>query len=269
MDESPPLALGLDVQAARTRWAAVSLRDAYVMRGEAASAEAAVDAARRCGMIACIGVVGEGFTATGDTTHVMDEGTLSPALSQGERGPDVAAPHVAHVPGAGAAAWLAAAGIAEPSTLVVIAEGGDAVRWAMNSRVVAAAAPPVLQLPEGLLPCYVGYVGEAATPLQLTGHVAALRDAGVPVRRFVLTGEPPCATADAARALAAALDERVLCRPVADGLALGAAIRAAVDLPADVHGHATMSQLIHALAGPRRSGTLFRPARKASTREAA
>lgn len=237
MDARAALTLGLHVQASRTRWVALSLRGGTLARGESPTPDQARKAADPWGVAACVGMTGERWTGPGEATEV-----------------------------AWPAAWMAAAGIAEPSTFVMVAEEDGDWTWAMHSRVSRSVVPPLLPWSEGLFPGYVGYSGHAATLEELLDPLAALRDRGVPVRRFVLTGPSSRATPAVARRAAELLGERLLHRAVEDGPARGAAIRAAMNLPRARHGWASLSQLVHALAGPRRSGTLHRPPRGTAPR---
>jgi len=169
-------------------------------------------------------------------------------------------------------ARLAAAGVAEPSTLVIECAGqpgrdGAMPRTAMSSRVPVPQITDAAFHPKGLADGYCTYaiqwepVSEHPHHLisQLTDFeqlALALRKAvqrvqnqGVPVRRFVLTGfTDACGSIDRtlAQAIADVLDTRVSVRPCRDVAQRGAEILR--QLRRDRDKYASISQAIKALA---------------------
>lgn len=83
--------------------------------------------------------------------------------------------------------------------------------------------------------------------------VTALRDAGVPVRRFVAVGWPPLHSPLLMQIYADVLDARVKLPQSDQPIALGAAILGCL-----AAGHTSLSQTIHAMAGAR-ADLIYRP----------
>lgn len=169
-------------------------------------------------------------------------------------------------------ARLAAAGVAEPSTLVIECAGEPSLgsippRTAMSSRVPLPTINGAMFHPTGLADGYCTYSIQwgLATDRsleiidQLSDHeqlALGLRDAvqcvqaqGVPVRRFVLTGHTDaCGSIDRtfAQAVADVLATRVSVRPCRDTAERGADILAR--LKRDRDKYTSVSQAIKTLA---------------------
>ena len=169
-------------------------------------------------------------------------------------------------------ARLAAAGVAEPSTLVIECAGqpgrhGAMPRTAMSSRVPVPQITDAAFHPKGLAEGYCTYAIQWQPVREHPHHIIsqltdfeqlalALREAvqsvqhqGVPVRRFVLTGHTDaCGSIDRtfAQAIADVLDTRVAVRPCRDVPQRGAEILR--QLRRDRDKYASISQAIKALA---------------------
>lgn len=85
-----------------------------------------------------------------------------------------------------------------------------------------------------------------------------LREAGVPVRRFVAAGGLPAKSPRLMQIYADVLDARIKLAPTEQSVALGAAILGAVAAGASKTGHNALSQVIHAMA-PERHDIIYRP----------
>jgi L-ribulokinase len=85
-----------------------------------------------------------------------------------------------------------------------------------------------------------------------------LRDAGVPVRRFVAAGGLPAKSPLLMQIYADVLDARIKLAPTDQSVALGAAILGALAAGSEATGHHSMSQAIHAMA-PEREDLIYRP----------
>lgn len=170
-------------------------------------------------------------------------------------------------------ARLVAAGVAEPSTLVIECAGEtrlDAAppHTAMSSRVAMPSITGAAFHPTGLADGYCTYsiqwelAANAPRKIieQLSDHeqlalglravVHRVQKQGVPVRRFVLTGHTDaCGSIDRtfAQAIADVLDTRVSVRPCRNVAERGAEILA--ELKRDRDQYASVSQAIKALAG--------------------
>ncbi len=175
-------------------------------------------------------------------------------------------------------ARLAAAGVAEPSTLVIEWAGAPRPaggpgrvapmpRTAMSSRVPAPAIEGAAFHPAGLAEGYCTYAIEWPQPpareretieslsnperlaLGLREAVERVRSQGVPVRRFVLTGfTEACGSIDRtfAQAVADVLETRVAVRPCRNVAERGAEVLRL--LARDRSRYASVSQAIKALA---------------------
>jgi len=107
-----------------------------------------------------------------------------------------------------------------------------------------------------------------ATAFGLRRICDTLRDAGVPVRRFVASGGLPKRAPLLMQIYADVLDARIKLAPTDQSVALGAAILGCLAAGEPATGHASMSQAIHAMA-PQRQDVMYRPdlrARKAYDR---
>jgi L-ribulokinase len=85
-----------------------------------------------------------------------------------------------------------------------------------------------------------------------------LRDAGVPVRRFVASGGLPRKSPLLMQVYADVLDAKIKPAASDEPVALGAAILGALEAGEAATGHASMSQAIHAMA-PQRDDLVYRP----------
>ena len=104
-----------------------------------------------------------------------------------------------------------------------------------------------------------------ATAFGLRWICDTLRDAGVPVRRFVASGGLPKRSPLLMQIYADVLDARIKLTPTDQSVALGAAILGCLAAGERATGYASMSQAIHAMA-PEREDLIYRPelrARKA------
>ena len=104
-----------------------------------------------------------------------------------------------------------------------------------------------------------------ATAFGLRWICDTLRDAGVPVRRFVASGGLPKRSPLLMQIYADVLDARIKLAPTDQSVALGAAILGCLAAGEQATGYASMSQAIHAMA-PEREDLISRPdlrARKA------
>jgi L-ribulokinase len=97
-----------------------------------------------------------------------------------------------------------------------------------------------------------------ATAFGLKWIVETLRDAGVPVRRFVASGELPARSPLLMQIYADVLGERIKLAESEQPVALGAAILGCLAADREATGHASLSQAIHAMARQRQD-VLYRP----------
>ena len=97
-----------------------------------------------------------------------------------------------------------------------------------------------------------------ATALGLRWICDTLRDAGVPVRRFVASGGLPAKSPLLVQIYADVLDARITPAASEQAVALGAAILGCIAAGTERTGYASISQAIHAMA-PRRTDLLYRP----------
>ena len=97
-----------------------------------------------------------------------------------------------------------------------------------------------------------------ATAFGLRWICDTLRDAGVPVRRFVAAGGLPGKSPLLMQIYADVLDARIRLAPTDQSVALGAAILGALAAGADATGHHSISQAIYAMA-PEREDLVYRP----------
>jgi L-ribulokinase len=97
-----------------------------------------------------------------------------------------------------------------------------------------------------------------ATAFGLRWIVDTLRDAGVPVRRFVASGGLPGKSPLLMQIYADVLNERIKLAESGQSVALGAAILGALAAGESATGHASISQAIHAMARQREDLT-YRP----------
>jgi hypothetical protein len=105
--------------------------------------------------------------------------------------------------------------------------------------------------------------------LRLRAAVQALRDAGVPCRRFVAVGPLARQNPLLMRVVADMLCERVVIHPATAPVALGAAVLGVIAAGASVSGFASASMAMHAMARaaahvPQRQPLLLRPDRQAA-----
>jgi L-ribulokinase len=97
-----------------------------------------------------------------------------------------------------------------------------------------------------------------ATAFGLRWIVDTLRDAGVPVRRFVASGGLPGKSPLLMQIYADVLNERIKLAESEQSVALGAAILGALAAGEGATGHASISQAIHAMAR-QREDVMYRP----------
>ena len=97
-----------------------------------------------------------------------------------------------------------------------------------------------------------------ATAFGLKTIVETLRDAGVPVRRFVASGGMPAKSPLLMQIYADVLDERIKVAESDQSVALGAAILGCLAAGEAVTGYAGISQAIHAMARVRKD-LIYRP----------
>jgi L-ribulokinase len=97
-----------------------------------------------------------------------------------------------------------------------------------------------------------------ATAFGVKWIVETLRDAGVPVRRFVASGGLPAKSPLLMQVYADVLDERIALAESDQSVALGAAILGCLAAGPEATGHASLSQAIHAMAR-QREDILYRP----------
>jgi L-ribulokinase len=97
-----------------------------------------------------------------------------------------------------------------------------------------------------------------ATAFGLRWIVDTLRDAGVPVRRFVASGGLPAKSPLLMQIYADVLNERIKLAESDQSVALGAAILGALAAGESATGHASISQAIHSMAR-QREDVLYRP----------
>jgi L-ribulokinase len=97
-----------------------------------------------------------------------------------------------------------------------------------------------------------------ATAFGLRWIVDTLREAGVPVRRFVASGGLPARSPLLMQIYADVLNERIKLAESDQSVALGAAILGCLAAGTDATGHASISQAIHAMARQREDVT-YRP----------
>ena len=169
----------------------------------------------------------------------------------------------------GARAAVAGAGIASPSTMLLLLEQNP--RYLMNSRIEASPPGVTLLSKDAILPGYYGYEAPGSVietdrltreqietaAFELRRIVEWIRDAGVFVRRFVAAG---LFTADARfmQIHADVLGEKITLAASEHPIALGAAVLGALAAGPEVTGHAHMSQTIHAMAH-QREDVIYRP----------
>jgi L-ribulokinase len=97
-----------------------------------------------------------------------------------------------------------------------------------------------------------------ATALGLRWICDTLRDAGVPVRRFIAAGGLPAKSPLLMQIYADVLGEKIGLAPTDQSVALGAAILGALAAGPEATRHEAMSQAIHAMA-PEREDIVYRP----------
>ena len=97
-----------------------------------------------------------------------------------------------------------------------------------------------------------------ATAFGLRWIVDTLREAGVPVRRFVASGGLPAKSPLLMQIYADVLNERIKLAESEQSVALGAAILGCLAAGAEASGHASVSQAVHAMARQREDVT-YRP----------
>jgi L-ribulokinase len=97
-----------------------------------------------------------------------------------------------------------------------------------------------------------------ATAFGLRWIVDTLRDAGVPVRRFVASGGLPAKSPLMMQIYADVLNDRIKLAESEQSVALGAAILGCLAAGSDATGHASISQAIHAMARQRKD-VMYRP----------
>jgi len=97
-----------------------------------------------------------------------------------------------------------------------------------------------------------------ATAFGLRWIVDTLRDAGVPVRRFVASGGLPGKSPLLMQTYADVLNERIKLAESEQSVALGAAILGCLAAGESATGHASISQAIHAMAR-QREDVMYRP----------
>ncbi|MGH7215357.1 MAG: ribulokinase [Tepidisphaeraceae bacterium] len=97
-----------------------------------------------------------------------------------------------------------------------------------------------------------------ATAFGVRWIVDTLRDAGVPVRRFVASGGLPVKSPLLMQIYADVLNEKINLAESDQSVALGAAILGAIAAGPEATGHAAMSQAIHAMAR-QREDLVYRP----------
>jgi ribulose kinase len=162
------------------------------------------------------------------------------------------------------------AGVAAPSTLVM--HLGKAPIHLLNSRVKATVPGIVGPVENGILPGYFGYeihqpghalTGQAereaieAAALDLRRQCDALREAGVPVRRFVAIDQERESSL-LMQIFADVLDGKIKLAASDQPAALGAAILACIAAGTDATGYHSISQIIHAMAHQREE-PVYRP----------
>ena len=169
----------------------------------------------------------------------------------------------------GARAAVAGAGIASPSTMLLLMDSRP--RFLMNSRI-EASPPGVAALgKDAILPGYFGYEARGsrietaklareqieAAAFELRHIVESIRNTGVFVRRFVAAG-PLASDAQFMQILADVLGEKITLAASDHPIALGAAVLGALAAGPKATGHAHMSQTIHAMAH-QREDVVYRP----------
>ena len=97
-----------------------------------------------------------------------------------------------------------------------------------------------------------------ATAFGVRWIVETLQTAGVPVRRFVASGGLPMKSPLLMQIYADVLNERIKLAESDQSVALGAAILGCLAAGGDASGHASVSQVIHAMAR-QREDVLYRP----------
>jgi ribulose kinase len=165
-------------------------------------------------------------------------------------------------------AALAGSGVAEPSTLVMLM-GANGVVCMLQSRI--ACSVDGVDGPHEMdhAPGYHGYrfaidaLDSADDARRLKRIVEQLRDAGVPVRRFVAVGDDASPNQAAMQAIADVMRQRVAIDPAGGVLARGAAALAA----AKTGRFASRSMAIHTIADPRRRIMLRPDRRRAQARQ--
>ncbi|MGH7178430.1 MAG: FGGY-family carbohydrate kinase [Tepidisphaeraceae bacterium] len=206
--------------------------------------------------------IDQGIDALLDEAKVSRRQVISAAACAGA--PDEAArlrgvSEVVGVPLAGvfdaAAASVAGAGIAAPSTMLMIL-GVRESRFLMNSRIVADPGSVANIVETGYLPGYTGYELRAMqtpdTPdferfaFDLRRSCEALREAGVRVSRFVATGNAS-RRSDLLQLMSDVLNARVKRTRDPNPAALGAAVLGALKAGHSATGHAHLSQFVRAM----------------------
>lgn len=163
-----------------------------------------------------------------------------------------------------ARACVPGAGVASPATMVLRFDD-SACTLLMNSRIESHESPATMR-EDGILPGYFGH-WFAPVPVDLSSEPSmlafafdvrskceSLEHAGVPVRRFVATGEISRTTPVLMQLLADVIDGRIKIAASEQPEALGAAVLAAIH----ARTHASMSLTVHAMAHVRRD-LMYRP----------
>jgi ribulose kinase len=173
-------------------------------------------------------------------------------------------------------AAVAGAGVAPPSTVVMLLRERSSCHLLMNSRVDATVSGVVRLGENGILPGYFGYeivdppsdvlrlaatCGRAtmeATAFRMRQTFEAMSLAGIPVRRFVACGDIPGRCPQLMQIFADVFGAKIKLAASEDPIALGAAILGCIAAGPEQTGHSSMSQAIHAMAG-QRSDLVYRP----------
>jgi L-ribulokinase len=167
-------------------------------------------------------------------------------------------------------AQVPGAGVASPSTMVLVL--GENACQLMNSRierVVDGLGGPV---EDGILPGYFGYqteigpVGkngeglnsEEASAFALRKTIETLRDGGVPVRRFVASGETAGKSPLLLQIYANVLNEKIALAESEYPSAQGAAILGCLAAGPEATGYEHISQAVQAIAR-QREDLVYRP----------
>jgi ribulose kinase len=156
-------------------------------------------------------------------------------------------------------ACVPGAGVASPSTMVLVFDG-DSCQLLMNSRVESQVTGVRVEA-DSILPGYFGYelspvlvVGNERLAVDVRRACESLRAAGVPVRRFVAAGASPRKSPELLQLLANMLDARIKLPASEYPEALGAAVLVAIA----ARTHPNLSQTVHAMAHLRRD-LIYRP----------